>query len=104
MLTHASHKKSIKYDILKEIWSVKGFIVKLTPSHVQSAWGSREESVRVAGLAACCNYFKKKMSNMIKLQPVLASNKIIIKLICRISLLKREHLEVLRKIRKITMT
>ena len=56
-------KKSIKYEILKEI-----------------GW------------------------NMIKLQPVLASNKIIIKLICRISLLKREHLEVLSKIQKITMT
>ena len=41
---------------------------------------------------------------MIKLQPVLASNKIIIKLIYRISLLERKHLEVLRKIRKITMT
>ena len=35
--------------------------VQLLPSHAQSVWGSRGKRVRVAGLAACCNYlFKKK--------------------------------------------
>ena len=38
----------------------KGLIAKLAPPHVQSAWGSRGERVRAAGLAACCNYFSKK--------------------------------------------
>ena len=39
---------------------VKGLVVELTPSHTQSAWGSRGERVQAAGLAACCNYLLKK--------------------------------------------
>ena len=35
---------------------VKGFVAELTPSHAQSAWGSRGEKIRIAGLAAYCNY------------------------------------------------
>ena len=38
----------------------KGFVAKLTPPHVQSAWGSRGKMVRAAGLTACCNYLSKK--------------------------------------------
>ena len=38
----------------------KGFIAELAPLQAQSAWGSREKRVRAAGLAACCNYLKKK--------------------------------------------
>ena len=38
----------------------KGLVTELAPPHVQSAWGSREERIRVVGLAACCNYFSKK--------------------------------------------
>ena len=34
----------------------KGLVVKLAPPYAQSAWGFRGERVRVAGLAACCNY------------------------------------------------
>ena len=42
----------------------KGLVAELTHPHVQSAWGSRGERVRVAGLAACCNYFSKKKKNL----------------------------------------
>ena len=38
----------------------KGLVAELAPPHVQSAWGSREERIRVARLAAYCNYFSKK--------------------------------------------
>ena len=38
----------------------KGLVAELTLLHIQSAWGSREERVRTAGLAACYNYFSKK--------------------------------------------
>ena len=44
-------------------------LAELAPPHVQSAWVSRRERVRAAGLAACCNYFskkKKKVSSIIK--------------------------------------
>lgn len=41
-------------------YNAKGLVAELVPSHVQNAWVSREERVRIAGLAACCNYFKKK--------------------------------------------
>ena len=37
----------------------KGPIAELAPPHVQSAWEFRRERIRVAGLAACCNYFQK---------------------------------------------
>ena len=40
--------------------STKGLVAELTPPHVQSAWGSRRERVRVTGLVACYNYFSKK--------------------------------------------
>jgi len=42
------------------ITKIKGLVAELTYSHAQSAWGSRGERVRAAGLAACCNYFKKR--------------------------------------------
>ena len=38
----------------------KGIVADLAPPHAQSAWGSRLERVRVAGLAVCCNYLSKK--------------------------------------------
>ena len=38
----------------------KDLVAELTPPYAQSAWGSRGERVRVAGLAVCCNYFSKK--------------------------------------------
>ena len=37
----------------------KGLVAELALPYVQSAWGSRGERVRVAGLAAYCNYFSK---------------------------------------------
>ena len=37
--------------------TAKGLVVELTYSHVQSAWRFKGERVRVAGLAACYNYF-----------------------------------------------
>ena len=37
--------------------SVEGVVAELTYLHVQSAWGSKGERVRTAGLTACCNYF-----------------------------------------------
>ena len=38
----------------------KGIVTELAPPHAQSAWGSRGEKVRAAGLAAYCNYLSKK--------------------------------------------
>ena len=38
----------------------KSFVAELAPPYTQSAWRFRRERVRVAGLAACCNYFSKK--------------------------------------------
>ena len=38
----------------------KGIVTELAPPHAQSAWGSRGERVRAAGLAAYCNYLSKK--------------------------------------------
>ena len=39
---------------------VKGLVAKLTAPHAQSAWGSRGERIRTAGLAAYYNYHSKK--------------------------------------------
>ena len=41
----------------------KGLVADLTHFHVQNVWGSRGERVRVAKLAAYCNYPKKKKKN-----------------------------------------
>ena len=49
------HKEELKKSLF-----TKGLVVELAPPHVQSAWGSRGERVRVAGLVAYCNYFSKK--------------------------------------------
>ena len=38
----------------------KVLIAELTPPHAQSAWRSRGEKVRAAGLAAYYNYLSKK--------------------------------------------
>ena len=38
----------------------KGLVVDLTHFHAQNVWGSRGKRVRVAELAAYCNYLKKK--------------------------------------------
>ena len=38
----------------------KGFVAELAPPYTQSAWRFKRERVRIAGLAACCNYFSKK--------------------------------------------
>ena len=38
----------------------KGLEAELAPPHAQSAWGSRGERIRAAGLVTCCNYFSKK--------------------------------------------
>ena len=40
--------------------NAKRLVTELTHLHVQSAWRSRRESVRVTGLAACRIYFSKK--------------------------------------------
>ena len=45
------------YEINYTISIAKGLVPKLAPPHAQDAWKFRGESVRVAGLAACCNYF-----------------------------------------------
>ena len=37
---------------------------ELAPPHAQSAWGSRGEKVRVAGLAAYYNYFSKRKKKL----------------------------------------
>ena len=44
---------------------VKGLVAELAPPHVQSAWGPRGERIRVAGLAACFNYFSKKCCHLV---------------------------------------
>ena len=46
--------------VLGSIIKAKGLVAELTLSHAQSAWGSREERVRAAGLAVYCNYLSKK--------------------------------------------
>ena len=38
----------------------KGLVAEFAPPDAQSAWGFRGERVWVAGLAAYCNYLKKK--------------------------------------------
>ena len=43
---------------------VKGLVADLTHFHVQNVWGSRGERVRVAKLAAYCNYPKKKKKKL----------------------------------------
>ena len=45
---------------LKLSYIAKGFVVKLAPPHVQSAWGFRGERIRTVGLAACCNSLSSK--------------------------------------------
>ena len=50
---------------LSHMTYAKGLVAKLTPPHVQSAWRSTRESVRVAGLTACCNYLSKKKKSHI---------------------------------------
>ena len=40
-------------------------VAKLAPPHAQSAWGSKGERVRAAGLAAYCNYYSKKKKNIV---------------------------------------
>ena len=46
----------------------KGFVADLTHFHVQNVWGSRGERVRVAKLAAYCNYPKKKKKTIMPMQ------------------------------------
>ena len=41
----------------------KSFVAELAPPYTQSVWRFKRERVRVAGLAACCNYFSKKKKN-----------------------------------------
>ena len=43
----------------------KGLVADLTHFHAQNVWGSREKRVRVAELAAYCNYLKKKKKKTI---------------------------------------
>lgn len=42
----------------------KCLVTELVHSHAQSIWESRRESVRIARLAAWCNYFLKKKKNI----------------------------------------
>ena len=42
------------------LYNAKDLVVELAPSYAQSVWGSRGERVRIAGLAAYCNYLSKK--------------------------------------------
>ena len=53
---------SVKLKVIHKLFCffAKGLVSELTYSHAQSAWGFRGERVRVAGLAACCNYCSKK--------------------------------------------
>ena len=46
----------------QEPWkgTAKGLVAELAPPRAQSAWRSRGEMIRAAGLATCCNYFLKK--------------------------------------------
>ena len=41
----------------------KGLVAELAHQHAQISWGFRGWRVRVARLAACCNYFSKKKKN-----------------------------------------
>ena len=41
-------------------WDAKGLVAELALSHILCAWWFKEERVRAARLAACCNYFYKK--------------------------------------------
>ena len=50
----------IVLDLLKFDVVVKGLVAELAPPHAQSAWGSRGERIRAAGLAVYYNYFSKK--------------------------------------------
>ena len=57
----------IKIYLASSLQSIaKGIVAELASPHVRSAWGSRGERVRVAGLAVCCNYLsqKKKKTNV----------------------------------------
>ena len=40
----------------------------MPPPHAQSVWGSREEKVRAAGLAVCCDYLSKKKKKNLPLK------------------------------------
>ena len=40
-------------------------VVELAPLHAQSAWGSRGDRIRVAGLAEYCNHHSKKKKKLI---------------------------------------
>ena len=40
----------------KMFYHAKGLVAVLAPLHAQSAWESREERVRTAGLIESCNY------------------------------------------------
>ena len=42
----------------------KGLVAELTAPHAQSAWGSRGERVRTAGLATCYNYLSQKKKSL----------------------------------------
>ena len=44
----------------KMFYHAKGLVAILAPLHAQSAWESREERVRTAGLIESCNYLYKK--------------------------------------------
>ena len=50
----------------QEPWkgTAKGLVAELAPPRAQSAWRCREEMIRAAGLATCCNYFLKKKKKM----------------------------------------
>ena len=51
----------IKIYLASSLQSIaKGIVAELASPHVRSAWGSRGERVRVAGLAVCCNYLSQK--------------------------------------------
>ena len=54
---HITHKDYIRLKTISIYYKVaKGIVAELASLHSQSAWGSRGERVRTAGLAACCNY------------------------------------------------
>ena len=53
-------------DISTKICYFKSLVAELAPPHVQSAWGSKGEMVRVVRLAVCCNYFSKKKKKINK--------------------------------------
>ena len=47
--------------VIKSLVVAKSLVAELVPLHVQSVWESRGERIRVTELAACCNYFSKKI-------------------------------------------